>query len=234
MTITNEDNMILMARYPDKHFDLAIADPPFGIGEEWKKRNWKRFRGKGFCETSYKNDKIPPKDYFDELFRVSKEQIIFGYNYFTKILGPTNYLIVWDKVSSNNNVVLYSGAEIAYTSIHLPIRVISVQWDGYKMGRETGTKKIHPHQKPILLYEKLLLNYAKPGWKILDTHLGSGSIAIACHNLGFDLTACEIDKTYFDKAMERINKHMAQKELFDTKELFCSRGLFNEDGSVKE
>jgi site-specific DNA-methyltransferase (adenine-specific) len=208
--ITNEDNMNLMARYPDKHFDLAIVDPPYGIGEEWKKRNWKKSRGKMFHETSYKNESIPDKAYFGELFRVSRYQIIWGYNYFTDILGPTNYLIIWDKVSSNNDIVLYSGAEIAYTSIHRPVRVISCQWDGYKMGKETGTKKIHPHQKPIDLYKKILWKYAKPGWTILDTHLGSGSIAIACHDLGFDLTACELDTDYYTAAMERLHRHQAQ------------------------
>jgi site-specific DNA-methyltransferase (adenine-specific) len=220
MTITHEDCMVLRARYPDKHFDLAIVDPPYGIGEEWKKRNWKKYRGKGFSDTSYKNKTIPTPEYFTELFRVSKNQIIFGYNYFTDILGPTNYLIIWDKVSSNNDVVLYSGGEIAYTSIRKPIRVISVQWDGYKMGKETGDKKIHPHQKPVLLYEKILIKYAKRGDKILDTHMGSGSIAIACHNLGFDLTACEIDETHFNNAMERIQKLTAQRELIPIEEQF--------------
>jgi len=99
-TITHEDCMALMARYPEKHFDLAIVDPPYGIGEDWKKRN----KGSKFAETTYKNKNIPTRDYFSELFRVSKNQIIWGYNYFTDILGPTNYLIVWDKMSSNNKV----------------------------------------------------------------------------------------------------------------------------------
>jgi site-specific DNA-methyltransferase (adenine-specific) len=210
-TITCEDCMELMARFPDKSFDLAITDPPFGIGEEWEKRNYKKYRGKLFPSTTYKNSAIPEPEYFKELFRVSKEQIIFGYNYFTDILGPTNYLIVWDKMSSNNNVVLYSGAEIAYTSIHRPVRVISIPWDGYRMGKETGTRKIHPHQKPVALYKRLLQNYAQPGWKILDTHLGSGSIALACEELGFDLTACEIDRDYYIAAMERVREYRRQQ-----------------------
>jgi site-specific DNA-methyltransferase (adenine-specific) len=223
--------MILMARYPDKHFDLAIVDPPYGIGQDWKKRNWKKFKGQKYADTTYKNEHMPDRSYFNELSRVSKNQIIFGYNYFTDILGPTNYLIVWDKVSSNNDVVLYSGAEIAYTTIRKPIRVISIQWDGYKMGDETGQRKIHPHQKPILLYEKLLLKYAKRGDKILDTHLGSGSIAIACNNLGFDLTACEIDETYFNAAMKRIKKHTMQNYLIPAEEQFAGENwptLFDE------
>ena len=209
MILTREDCMVLMARYPNKHFDLAIVDPPYGIGEDWKKRN----KGSKFADTSYKNERIPDRAYFTELFRVSKNQIIWGYNYFTEILGSTNYLIVWDKISSNNKVFHYSKCEIAYTSIHVPINIYSIRWDGYMMGRETGNKKIHPHQKPVQLYENLLMDYAKSGDLILDTHLGSGSIGIACHNLGFDLTACEIDETYFEKAKKRIQEHAAQREL---------------------
>jgi site-specific DNA-methyltransferase (adenine-specific) len=211
--------MKMMPRYPDKFFDLAIVDPPYGIGQEWKKRHWKKYQGREFPDTTYKNNTIPKPEYFNELFRVSKEQIIFGYNYFTDILGPTNYLIVWDKVSSNNDVVLYSGAEIAYTSIKRPIRIISVQWDGYKMGRETHQKKIHPHQKPIDLYVKILQKYARPEWRIVDTHLGSGSSAIACHKMGFDLVACEIDRKHFDDSMRRINAYIAQGDLFPASEL---------------
>jgi site-specific DNA-methyltransferase (adenine-specific) len=214
MTLTREDCMVMMGRYPDKYFDLAITDPPYGIGKDWKKRR----KGNRYAETTYKNDSKPGKGYFDELFRVSKNQIIWGYNYFTDILGPTNYLIVWDKMSSNNKVIHFSKCEIAYASIKIPINIFYIRWDGYKMGAETGQGKIHPHQKPVLLYEKFLLEYAKRGDKILDTHMGSGSIAVACHNLGFDLTACEIDETYFNVALERIKKHTAQHELIPIEE----------------
>jgi site-specific DNA-methyltransferase (adenine-specific) len=206
LEITNEDCADLMFRYPDKHFDLAICDPPYGIGEDWKKRH----KCQRFKDTTYKNDRIPDKKYFQELFRVSGEQIIFGYNYFTNILGPTNYLIVWDKMSNNNEVFSYSQGEIAYTSIRKPLQIIPVSWDGCRMGKETGIKKIHPHQKPVELYKRLLGKYARPGWKILDTHLGSGSIAVACLDMGYDLTACEIDKDYYEAAMERIKIHQAQ------------------------
>jgi len=197
INITCEDCMDLMARYPDKHFDLAIVDPPYGIGEEWKKRNWRKYKGHGFVETSYKNNKTPTKEYFDELFRVSNEQIIFGYNYFVEFLGPTNYLIIWDKLGSNNCSICYSKAEIAYTSIHIPVFVFHVLWDGFRMSKETGERKIHPHQKPVELYVKILLKYAAPSWSILDTHMGSGSSVIACHRLGLEVTACEIDPYYF-------------------------------------
>jgi site-specific DNA-methyltransferase (adenine-specific) len=217
--------MLLMARYPGKYFDFAIVDPPYGIGQKWKKRN----KGSAFPETSYKNSGIPGKAYFDELFRVSKNQIIWGYNYFTEILGPTNYLIVWDKMSGNNKAFRYSKCEIAWTSARIPANIYSIPWCGYRMGRETGTKKIHPHQKPVQLYERLLADYAERGEHILDTHLGSGSIAVACLNLGLDLTACEIDKTYFELAMERVNRHSARKYLFDKNELFCSLPLFGKE-----
>lgn len=203
--------------------------PPYGIGEDWKKRN----KGAKFAETSYENERIPERAYFDELFRVSKNRIIFGYNYFVEILCPTNYLIVWDKMSSNNKVFHYSKCEIAYTSIKIPANIYSIRWDGYMMGNETGSKKIHPHQKLVRLYESILMDYAKCGDRILDTHLGSGSIAIACHNLGLDLTACEIDKTYFDAAMARINKHAAQQELIPIDEQFPAENwpsLFSENG----
>jgi site-specific DNA-methyltransferase (adenine-specific) len=225
LTITNEDCADLMARYPDKHFDLAIVDPPYGIGENWKRRN----KGPRFETTTYKNKSIPPRAYFDELFRVSKNQIIWGYNYFTEILGPTNYLIVWDKMSSTNKVVRYSKCEIAYTTIKIPCNIFAVPWDGSRMGKETGNKRIHPHQKPIELYENLLIGYARCGDIILDTHFGSGSIAIACHELGFDLTACEIDKAYFDRAMERIETYQKQQTLFDHKELHAANAPLLEE-----
>lgn len=213
LTITNEDNMVMMARYPDKHFDLAIVDPPYGIGPDWKKRK----RSGRILQSyggNYTNKQIPSKEYFTELMRVSKNQIIFGYNYFVEHLGPTNNLIVWDKESSNNNVFRYSKCEIAFSSFKIPCDIVRCQWDGSRMGKETGLKKIHPHQRPVELHKILLSKFAKKGDKILDTHLGSGSIAIACHDYGFDLTACELDKDYYDAAMKRINNHMAQTKLF--------------------
>jgi len=206
--------MDLMARQPDRHFDLAIVDPPYGIGQDWKRRKSICSKKLSFPSTSYKNDKIPPAKYFSELSRVSKERIVFGYNYFTEHLGPTNYLIVWDKLSSSNDSFLYSKAEIAYTSIHIPLQIIRVPWDGCRTGKETGDRKIHPHQKPVELYVKVLQKYAKPGWHILDTHMGSGSSVIACHKLGLDMTACEIDPCYFKEAKKRIEREASNLELF--------------------
>ena len=213
VSITLEDCMDMMARFPDKHFDLAVCDPPYGIGQDWKKRRSHRSVATRLPETSYKNESIPDKAYFDELKRVSVHQIIFGYNYFVDILGPTNYLIIWDK-ESNDCPFLYSKAEIAYTSIRKPIQVIRVPWDGYRMGKETGQKKIHPHQKPVELYTRILREYAKPSWKILDTHMGSGASVLACLKLGLDITASEIDAAYFASAKKRIDFALKQRELF--------------------
>jgi site-specific DNA-methyltransferase (adenine-specific) len=202
--------MEAMKLMSDKAYELAIVDPPYGIGQDWKKRNNNKERYK---QTSYKNEKIPNRKYFKELMRISTNQIIWGYNYYTKYLGPTNYLIVWDKQSNNNDVFKYSKCEIAYTSVKIPANLISIPWDGYRMGAETGIRKIHPHQKPVSLYKWLLQHYAKSGDKILDTHLGSGSIAIACDILGFDLDGYEVDGDYFKAASERLEHHRKQLTL---------------------
>jgi len=202
MTITNEDNMELMKRYPDKYFDLAIVDPPYGIGAG------KMTMGSG--KHKFKQGKdwdfaIPNDEYFKELFRVSKNQIIWGGNYFT--LPLNNNWVIWDKLNPN---LSFSEAELAWSSINKNVRIFK----RYSAMEDDDGKKQHPTQKPIQLYKYCLEKYAKEGDKILDTHLGSGSIAIACHDYGFDLTACELDKEYFDKAMERINNHTSQQKLF--------------------
>ena len=207
--VYNIDCMDFLKNQDDNTFDLAIVDPPYGIGEDWKKHN----KGAKFDRTTYKNDRIPTREYFDELKRVSRNQIIWGYNYYTDVLGSTNHLIVWDKKSSDNKVFHYSKCEIAYTSIHIPCNIVSIEWDGYRMGMERKQKKIHPHQKPVQLYEWLLMNYAKKGDRILDTHVGSGSSRIACHNLGFDYVGCEIDVTYYKKQEKRYRDYISQMRL---------------------
>ena len=205
---TCEDNMALMARYPDKFFDLAIVDPPYGSGQDWSKEKMNKGRYKG----NYDNSLIPNSAYFEELFRVSKNWIIWGANYYTAYLVPTNNIIVWDKKAPQNNIE--SMGEIAYTSFKHPLRIIEIEWSGARKGiLESTTKKIHPHQKPVALYKWLLANYAKPGDKILDTHLGSGSIAIACYDLGFDLTACELDPYYFKVMMKRYTDHVKSRPI---------------------
>ena len=199
MTITNEDNMELMARYPDKYFDLAIVDPPYGIGINSSGRLG-HYGGKGKKWDA----NIPEETYFNELFRVSKNQIIWGGNYF--YLPPTRCFLIWDKQQPED--VSFASCEFAWTSLNESAKTF------YKRPQNADIQRIHPTQKPVALYKWILDKYAKPNDKILDTHLGSGSIAIACHDYGFDLTACELDKEYFDKAMQRINNHTNQLNLF--------------------
>ena len=204
ITITNEDNMELMARYEDNYFDLAIVDPPYGLGKRTTDGGTKRNTQTKFMDdirrTNWDNS-TPPKEYFDELKRVSKNQIVWGGNYFK--LHSYRTFVVWDKMTY---VPTMSQVEMAVTSFDSPARLVKIN--------SNQSDRIHPTQKPVKLYQWLLLNYANEGDKILDTHLGSGSIAIACHNLGFDLTACELDKEYYDAAMKRLKQHQAQTTLF--------------------
>lgn len=200
--------MQLMARYPDKYFDLAIVDPPYGIGIIAPgKRSIEHRKGQNKL-TTYKpatwDSSIPPKEYFIELIRVTKRQIIWGGNYFVQHLPPSPGWIVWDK--NQPEEVSFAMAELAYSSFKKSVKTFY-----YSRGKD---KKIHPTQKPVDLYKWLLKNYANEGDKILDTHLGSGSIAIACHEYGFDLTACELDKDYYEAAVKRLNQHQAQTNLF--------------------
>jgi site-specific DNA-methyltransferase (adenine-specific) len=206
--ITNEDNMELMARYPDNYFDLAIVDPPYGIGIDGQKKSINKNPKHNRKEHAQKNwdNAIPTKEYFNELKRVSKNQIIWGANYFTEYLKPTKAWIFWYKGQRD---LTMSDGEMAWTSFDTVTRQ-------FELNRASliAQNTFHPTEKPYKLYKWLLDKYAKPEDKILDTHLGSGSIAIACHDYGFDLTACELDKEYFDKAMQRINNHVAQQKLF--------------------
>lgn len=214
--ITNEDNMLLMARYPDNYFDLAIVDPPYGL-ERFKKAS-KETTGVYAKRGSFKsedgqnwNNEKPTREYFNELFRVSKNQIIWGANNFQ--LPPTEYFCVWDKQQYMPN---FASAEYAWVSMGLkkPAQVFRYGIHKENAIRKAQGGKIHQAQKPVKLYEWLLMNYAKEGDKILDTHLGSGSIAIACHDYKFELTACELDKEYYDKAIQRIKNHTNQTKLF--------------------
>jgi len=215
MNITNEDNMELMARYPDKYFDLAIVDPPYGL-ERFKRANEettgvyaKRGSWKHDGDKNWNNEK-PTQKYWDELFRVSKNQIIWGANNFE--LPISEYFAVWDKVQYMPN---FASAEYAWVSMGLkkPAKVFRYEIHKENAVRKAEGGKIHPTQKPVQLYKWLLTNYAKQGDKILDTHLGSGSIAIACHDLEYDLTACELDTEYYDAAIKRINNHKKQLKL---------------------
>ena len=210
LTITNEDNMDMMARYPDKYFDLAIVDPPYGIGEA----NEKRMLSRGMSQKKYKGGDWDLKPatikYFNELIRVSRNQIIWGANHFIENIpnANTSCWIFWDK----DGFADFADGELAWCSFKTAVRKFKFTWNGFR--KQLPEIRIHPTQKPVALYKWLLDKYANPGDKILDTHLGSGSIAIACHDYGFDLTACELDKEYFDAAMKRITQHQQQIKLF--------------------
>jgi site-specific DNA-methyltransferase (adenine-specific) len=197
----------MTARYPDKHFDLAIVDPPYGIGEDGgdKKRRRKGERQVVYLEKKSWDKSIPDKSYFDELKRVAKNIAIFGANYMVEHLSPSMGWIVWDKGIGGD----FSDCELIYTSFWRALRKIYVPYKDDYNGK--WYLRIHPTQKPVKLYKWILQNYAQPSWKILDTHLGSGSIAIACEELGFDLTACEIDQDYYNAAMERIREYQWQQ-----------------------
>ena len=211
MTITNEDNMELMARYDDNHFDLAIVDPPYGGNDAIGLKDNKGCNKQATKRTDYKvfDNKAPNKEYFNELKRVSKHQIIWGVNFYNNY-DLSGGRICWDKKGT-----AFGRAELAYYSGSKSVNICEVVWNGMlQHDMKNKEVRIHPTQKPVKLYEWLLMNYAKEGNKILDTHLGSGSIAIACHNLGYDLTACELDKDYYDAAMKRIEQHKAQQRLF--------------------
>lgn len=208
-TLYNIDCMEYMKTLPDNAFDLAIVDPPYGIeeitGKESANNRGKMNKQRVFGQESAKFkewDKAPTNDYFVELMRISKNQIIWGGNYFD--LPKYRHPIVWDKCQPWEN---FSQIELAWTSFNKPASL-------FKFDNRTGDK-IHPTQKPVKLYEWLLTNYANKGDKILDTHLGSGSHAVACNNLGFEMVGCELDTDYFEAACKRIKSEAAQERLFD-------------------
>ena len=204
MNITNECNMELMSRYPDNHFDLAIVDPPYGININVSMGRRKGDKKSDYHKFAGNDSSIPSTEYFIELKRVSKNQIIWGGNYMTEHLSPSSCWLLWDKGFSED--VTFAQFEMAWTSFKSSAK----KYDKHP----NQLNRIHPTQKPTSLYEWILMRYAKEGDKILDTHLGSGSIAIACHNLGYDLTACELDKEYYKAAMERIERHKQQLTMF--------------------
>jgi len=206
----NMDCMEGMKQFPDKYFELAIVDPPYGIGMDGQK--------KSICKNPKHNRKlhekkdwdnsIPSKEYFKELERVSKNQIIWGANYFVKHLEKgTKGWIVWDK---GQHGLTMSDCELAYSSFNVPTRVVVI--NRVELLKD-GT--IHPTQKPLKLYKWLLKNYAKPGDKILDTHVGSASSLIACYDMGFEYIGFEIDKDYYEAAQERMRIHMQQQTIFE-------------------
>ena len=218
--IINGDCMEYMATLPDKAFELAIVDPPYNVGAD--DGNFGRGGHKAIAHAKlsagYRKDlkqyanskKVPDKEYFTQLFRISKNQIIWGANYYPQYLYHSGW-VVWDKQKTDG---LLSQAELAFQSINKLVKIYSFQWEGFKKQRGSfeisSIRTIHPNQKPVALYQWLLKNYAKPGDKILDTHLGSGSSAIAADIMGFDFTGIEIDKDYYEAALDRFNRHKQQ------------------------
>jgi len=200
--------MEYMATLPDKAFDLAVVDPPYGIGEDGAKNHSRVQLAKPTLYIAKSWDRnIPPKTYFDELLRVSKNQIIWGGNFFIDFLTSTSCMIVWDKINSGD----FADCELAWTSFKTAVRKFSFMWNGMLQGdMKNKEHRIHPTQKPVALYNWILRNYAKPGQRILDTHLGSGSSAIAAHYFGCDFVGCEIDVDYFNAARERFDRETRQ------------------------
>lgn len=197
--------MEYMAGLPDKAFDLAIVDPPFGIGKFWMKDTKTYKYGK---ETNW-NAAIPSSEYFKELFRISSDQIIWGGNYFTEFLPPVNSWLIWDKVVPA--AVKFSQATMAWTSLKTATRIKRIQWSGAICPGRAG---IHPCEMPIALYRWQMKEFAKPGFKLFDSHGGSMSIAVAAHQMGYDLTVCEIDKKYFTAAKKRFKEQTQQQSIF--------------------
>ena len=210
------DCMDLMRETPDKFYDLCICDPPYGIGEDGRKTEgrcvpsakWKNPKPKPYKHGNW--DNYPPDlEYFNELIRVSKNQIIWGANYFiSRIPFDSSCWVIWDKLNGGSD---QADCEIAWTSFKTAIRKFEYLWSGFKM--QNYENKIHPTQKPVQLYKWLLKNYAKQGDRILDTHLGSGSSAIAAFDGGFDFVGCEIDADYYTAAKRRFEYHRMQLKL---------------------
>ena len=228
--LLNIDCIEYMKTVPDKHFDLAIVDPPYGIKADRSfvrktpavdPRNGRKIITKPKKIGFWDNER-PSSYYFNELLRVSKNQIICGGNYFADLLPAKSCWIVWYKVNGKSD---QADCELAWTSFDTAVRQIEFMWciaqgKSIEQGRiaqgnnKLWEAKIHPPQKPVALYKWLLTNYAKQGDKILDTHGGSMSIAIACHDYGFNLTLCELDKDYYDAGVKRYNNHIMQQKLF--------------------
>lgn len=213
ITATNEDNMVMMKRYPDNYFDLAIVDPPYGIDAD-KKNSLKKLQSKKSAGLSkYYGDQewdsdIPNDEYFKELFRVSKKQIVWGANFF----GLKGGYLYWHK---NVTMPTYSTGELAWISWLSKLDFLELTWHGMlQHDMKNKEVRIHPTQKPVKLYEMILTKYAEKGFKILDTHRGSASLDIACHNLGFDLWTCELDTKYFKDGNKRLKDHQAQLQMF--------------------
>lgn len=222
ITLIHADCMDILKNMTDKSFDLAIVDPPYFSGPERRRFYGQRVSSIGVKRLYQKSETwtVPTRDYFDELKRVAKHYIVWGCNYYDYIFAHGR--IVWDKCNGSSS---FSDCEIAATDLFNSVRLFPFMWNGMLQGKSMtegrvmqGNKKhnehrIHPTQKPVALYSWLLTQYAKTGWTILDTHLGSGSIAIACDNLDYELTGIELDSHYYEAAKQRLIEHRRQLKL---------------------
>lgn len=210
--VYNEDCVEGLKRFSDKHFDLAIVDPPYGIGAGSKSfinRNTANKRAEKFYKDNDWDKCTPEAEYWQELMRVSKNWIVWGGNYFTQYLPPARCFIVWDKKTGVNS---YADCELALTNIDSNARIITKFWLGAHAQDDDG--RIHPTQKPIMVYDFIYQNYAKEGYKILDTHLGSGSNRISAQKNGFNFTGFEIDKDYYEAQEKRFKDFVSQLRMF--------------------
>lgn len=210
--IHNMDCMELMRQYPDKHFDLAVVDPPYGIGENGARGNvatkkWKNPKQSIHIKKEWDKNR-PDRIYFEELFRVTKNQIIWGANYYPEFLPASMGWIFWDKKTGDSD---YSDGELAFTSFEKALKKFEYLWSGFK--KQKPETRIHPTQKPVALYDWIFKNYAKEGQLILDTHLGSGSSRIAADRAGLNFVGCELDADYFAAHEKRWNEYKAQLKL---------------------
>jgi site-specific DNA-methyltransferase (adenine-specific) len=215
-----------MKQFPDGYFDLAIVDPPYGIGvmsmTYTKEGHDRRYGSQAATRKDYRKftewDKKPDQSYFDELFRVSKRKIIWGGNYFSDMLPPSKSFVVWDKRGSDAMKNAFADCEYAWADYGVA-RMFRYVWNGMIQGNmKTKEERFHPTQKPVALYEWLLNNYAKPGDKILDTHVGSASSLVAFHNLGYKYVGFELDPEYFRLATERLENAKSQTSLFERRD----------------
>ena len=214
INLIHGDCMDYMRDYPDNYFDLGCVDPPYGIGESADKESRNRVASNWYTPKSW-DDKPPAPDYFDQLKRISKNQVIWGANHFIDnfpFMCNSPCWIVWDKQNGDSD---FADCELAWTSFKTAVRRFRFQWAGMLQGNMKNKEfRIHPTQKPRKLYDWLLANYAEPGQKVLDTHLGSGSSAIAAHYFGVDFVGIEIDEDYYKAACERFEKETAQIDMF--------------------
>ena len=216
LSLYHADCMDIMRQFPDKHFDLAIVDPPYGIGLAGYSTSPKKIFGKSVpCKGSFFvkkkwDSERPAPAFFEELRRISGHQIIWGGNYFADLLPASKGWIVWNKHTNGQ----FADGELAYSSFDMPLRIFDFVWNGLlQEDMKNKEQRIHPTQKPVALYRWLLAKYAQPGQRILDTHLGSGSHAIAAHYAGMEFTGIELDADYFKAACERIERETSQMTL---------------------